>query len=294
MDTDASPDAPASPEPELSAFESPASESPVSEPTVRRLTLKKVLYHPLVGLAIAAHLLLLIVPFSKPQASEPDPEVPEEDVDDSIPVDILNLSALSKPPTPAEPPPAAEPPPPAPVAAPPVPAAIEAPLPEAEPEAAPVEDPPVEPTLDEQPPAEEQPPAYVAQQDQQAFIDNVDVLSQGTRSVGNYRALGLPPLDSFSPGTEANFLNYTTDPPTTLPGAIDAVWMDKQASVVADQITETYGANGVTLTPLANYGGELLYEMKTPDGDTMMFVSLVNFPAGSSLMVTWSTNPLGG
>ena len=282
----------------------------IAPPTVPRLTLKKVLYHPLTGLAIAAHLLLLIVPFNKPQVSPPDSETPEAEVDEAIPVDILNLSALSAPKAPA---PTTQPPPP------PVPAQA------VSPDSVPIEVPPVEPvpveptpieqatieqpsaelTLIEQTPVEqtpaeqtpvEQPLTYDPQADQQAFISQgLDALSKGTNAIGNFRAIGLPPINYFEKDNAANFLDYSSDPPSILAGAIDAVWMDKQAARVAEQIESTYGPKGVQLIPLSPYGDELLYEMLTPANETMMYVSLVNFPSkGSSLMVTWTVNPLGG
>lgn len=287
----------------------------IAPPTVPRLTLKKVLYHPLTGLAIAAHLLLLIVPFNKPQVSPPDSETPEAEVDEAIPVDILNLSALSAPKAPA---PTTQPPPP------PVPAQAVSPdsvpieVPPVEPvpveptpiEQATIEQPsaeltlieqtPVEQTPAEQTPAEqtpvEQPLTYDPQADQQAFISQgLDALSKGTNAIGNFRAIGLPPINYFEKDNAANFLDYSSDPPSILAGAIDAVWMDKQAARVAEQIESTYGPKGVQLIPLSPYGDELLYEMLTPANETMMYVSLVNFPSkGSSLMVTWTVNPLGG
>ncbi len=274
--------------------------SPVEPPVSRRLTLKKLLYRPLVGLAIAAHLLLLVVPFNEPKPSGLDAETAEQNIDESIPVDILNLSALSPPPTaepPANLPPPAAPAAPAPSSAPPPPVnppPVEPPPVNSAPASSPpVEQTSVEPSTD-QPPVE-QPAAYVAQADQQAFVDNVGALGAGTQGVGNFREIGLPNLDYFSKGNAASFLNYNTNPPSLVAGSIDAVWMDKQAERVAEQIEDTYGANGVTLERLDNYGDELLYEMLTPNGDTIMYISLVNFPSkGSSLMVSWSTNPLGG
>ena len=270
-------------------------------PAVPRLTLKKTLYHPLTGLAIAAHLLLLIVPFNKPQSSTSAPEITEDASDDAIPVDILNLSVLSKPAPPA--PNVADPPPPplaAPVApvAPPVAPPVAAVIPEALPvEALPAES-PVEQQPAEQPsasPVEEQLPAYIPKADQEAFIsEGIEALSAGTNGIKNYREIGLPPEAYFDQGNAVSFLDYRTNPPSLVAGSIDAVWMDKQAERVAEQIETTYGPNGVQLVPLTPYQGELLYEMLTPNNDTMMFISLVNFPSkGSSLMVTWSVNPLG-
>ena len=286
------------------AADSATTDSAITSPAVPKLTLKKVLYHPLTGLAIAAHLLLLIVPFKPPQASVLEPEAPEEDVDDAIPVDILNLSALSQPKLPAAPN-AAEPPP-APAAAPPVAPPVAAVVPESLPAdpvpaessvESPVEEAPAEqlppPPAKEPLPTPEQALAYVPQADQQAFIsEGIAALGAGTNGIKNYRDLGLPPESYFDQGNAGGFLDYGTNPPGLLAGAIDAVWMDKQADRVAEQIEATYGPNGVQLVPLEAYQGELLYEMLTPNNDTMMYISLVNFPSkGSSLMVTWSVNP---
>ena len=286
--------------------------SPVSAPVFRRLTLKRLLHHPLAGLAIAAHLLLLVIPFNEPKPSDlNDAEAAEKEIDDSIPVDILNLSALSPPPATEPPdssPPAATPPAPPPSRSLPqiarqlVDSPTDLPPANSPPVTPPVNSPSANQPVADQPPTDQppldqpsaQPPAYVAQADQQAFVDNVGALGAGTQGVGNFRDIGLPALDYFSKGNVANFLNYNTNPPSLVPGSIDAVWMDKQANRVAEQIEVTYGANGVTLKQLDDYGDELLYEMFTPNGDTIMYISLVNFPSkGSSLMVSWRTNPLG-
>ncbi len=288
--------------------------SPVEAPVFRRLTLKRLLHHPLVGLAIAAHLLLLVVPFNEPEPSDLNAEAAEKEIDNSIPVDILNLSVLSEPsaiepsaiePSAIEPPdlspPAATPPAPPPSSAPPQLARqrVDPPTAPSPANSPSTDQPPADQPLADQLLADQlladQPPAYVAQADQQAFVDNVGALGAGTQGVGNFRDIGLPALDYFSKGNAASFLDYNTNPPSLVPGSIDAVWMDKQADRVAEQIGATYGANGVTLERLDDYGDELLYEMFTPNGDTIMYISLVNFPSkGSSLMVSWRTNPIEG
>lgn len=256
-----------------------------------RLTLKKVLYHPLSWIAVGIHLVVLVVPFApnKPQAAEPQPE----EVEESIPVDILNLAEITSPTPPPEelttPPP--ETPAVSPAAAPP-PAASAPPLPtEVTPEpvaADPIAPEPAAPN----PPAEEAPPpppAYDPGQDQQVFISNINAIG-----IDNYTdTLGLPPESYFTSGSASFFLNYA-DPnaPAPATGARSAVWMDKQPGAVLEQLKATYEPSGVTFTQLDNYGGEVLYALQTPTGDTFMHISLVGFRLGSSLLVMWESSPL--
>ncbi|MEL6900730.1 MAG: hypothetical protein AAFP07_07250 [Cyanobacteria bacterium J06606_4] len=262
-----------------------------NSPRRTRLTLKRVLYHPLSWIAVGVHLVLLVVPFdpNKPQAVEPEPE----EVEESIPVDILNLAEIASPtPPPEEPaaPPPETPPAAAPSAAPPAAPSAAPPAAEVAPEPAAAE--PVVPDSVAPEPAAQAPPpppAYDPGQDQQVFVNNINAIG-----IDNYTdTLGLPPESYFAAGSAGFFLSYA-DPnaPAPLPNARSAVWMDKQPGAVLEQLKATYEPGGVTFTQLDNYGGEVLYALQTPAGDTFMHISLVGFRLGSSLLVMWESSPL--
>ena len=247
----------------------------------RRSPLKRVLSHPLTWIAVGLHALLLVVPFNPKPAVAPD--LPEEETPEEVTVDILNLSdiATSTPP-PETPPPPENTPPPVPQAAPPVPSAVPPPTADeipAEPEpSAPepsVPDPPAEP-----PP----PPAYDPSQDQQVFINNL-----GAINLGDYTdTLGLPDASNFrNPGNAGAFVSNGAP----VAGARSARWMDKPPDSVLGELQTTYARSGIQFNPLAPYGGEALYELITPDGQSFMYISLAALE-GSSLLVIWQANPL--
>lgn len=261
---------------------------------VQQSVVKKVLYHPLTWLAVGVHIALLFVPFSPTSPSVAQSEAPEEEADESIPVDILNLADISAPTPPADvPPPATSPPPaaapptaPPPTAAPaPAPAAPEQPAPAPTP-AVPAETPAAAPIEASSPPP---PPAYDPSGDQQVFVGHIDAIG-----IKNYRdQLGLPGANTFPKGNGATFLDFANPAmPAPTAGARDAVWMDKQPLDVLAKLKETYEPAGVTFTQLDSYGGELLYQLINPDGQPFMHVSLVDFATGSSLLVMWSDSPL--
>ncbi|MEO0768170.1 MAG: hypothetical protein AAFY72_01860 [Cyanobacteria bacterium J06649_4] len=268
-----------------------------ANPTVKvrnRLTFKKILYHPLTWIAVGAHVVLLFVPFNpnKPTAVE---EVPEEEIDESIPVDILNLSSISTPTPPPEAapkPPDASPPPAAALPPAPVPAPSPTPVPApADEEAAPMAEvaDPVEQTVSTESPVEtEQPqqPAYDPSGDQQVFISNLGNL----RGVNAYDATLLPYESDFPNGNGAFFLDFSSDPPGPAAGALNATRIDKQPSSALEVVTSSYSSAGYTVAPLANYANEALYELKTAEGATALYMSLVSLE-GSTLVVTWPNDP---
>lgn len=260
---------------------------------VQQSVIKKVLYHPLTWIAVGVHVVLLFVPFSPTSPSVAQSEAPEEEVDESIPVDILNLADISAPtppadaPQPATPPPTATPPaapPPTAAPAPAIPATPEQPAPSTAP--APAETPAAAPVEASSP---SPPPAYDPSGDQQVFVGHIDAIG-----IKNYRdQLGLPGANTFPKGNGATFLNFSNPAmPVPIAGARDAVWMDKQPLDVLAKLKETYEPAGVTFTQLDNYGDELLYQLTNPDGQPFMHVSLVDFATGSSLLVMWSDSPL--
>ncbi|MEL6778234.1 MAG: hypothetical protein AAFO06_13350 [Cyanobacteria bacterium J06597_16] len=258
------------------------------QPT-RRLTARKVLYHPLTWLAVGFHGLLLFVPFNPgPVSVEEDVEIAEEPEEDAIPIDILNLSDIATATPPAEAPPTATPPAPPSAAVAPAPATVPAPA-EPEPlvadEEVPIDiaDPDIADPLgtpDEEVPTQ---PAYDPGQDQTLFIDNL-----GQMALGDYTAdQGLPPANFFrEPGNAGYFLAGEIP----VAGAKDARWMDKGPDAVLDELQRSYAASGITFSQLDDYGGEVLYELKTPTGESFMFISLARLK-GSSLLVIWQGDP---
>lgn len=263
----------------------------VQDRLAKRLTLKKVLYHPLTWLAVGFHALLLTVPFdpSAPVEAEPE-EAQAEEIDEAIPIDILNLSEISTDTPPVATPPEAIPPAAPPVAAPPVAAPpvvlpSELPLEEALPvEEVPVDALPVEELPVEEVPVEPPPVAYDPGQDQTLFIDNL-----GAMALGDYTdAQGLPPANFFREPANAG---YFLDGEAPVAGARDARWMDKGPDAVLTELQSTYESSGITFTQLDSYGGEELYELNTATGESFMFVSLARLK-GSSLLVIWQSNPL--
>ncbi len=67
--------------------------------------------------------------------------------------------------------------------------------------------------------------------------------------------------------------------------------MDKGPDDVLSQLKTTYGPSGIVFNQLDNYGGELLYQLVTAEGQPFMYISLVSLK-GSSLLVIWQGNPL--
>jgi len=277
--------------PTLERHSKPNHQNPKNKTRRPRLTVKQILYHPLTWLAVGAHIGLLFVPFNPSAPSAAEPDVPEEDIDESVPVDILNLADISTPTPPAE----STPPPVTPPAAPPP--AVPAAAPVAAPEPSPVAEPtaipeaaPVTPQSDPvTSPTEPAPPAYDPSGDQQVFVGHINAIG-----IDNYRdTLGLPGPNTFPKGNGASFLDFANPvAPVPIAGARDAVWMDKQPLDVLEKLKQTYEPAGVTFSQMDSYGGELLYELTNPDGQPFMHVSLVDFATGSSLLVMWSASPL--
>lgn len=260
------------------------------EPPRKRVTWKRVLYHPLTWLAVGLHVALLVVPFdpSPPIAIEPEEEA--EETDEAIPIDLLNLSeiATSEPPPetpPAEPPPAAPPAPAPPQAAPAPPPTAQAPTPDpvqqtpdpAQQTPDPVQPPP-EPT---QPP----PPAYDPSGDQQLFVQNLGAIGLNTYDLA---AVGLPTAREFKEPANAPFFLAGDSP---VPNAKSVQQIDKEPGDVFDQVTSSYASTGITFTQEQAYGGEELYHAITPDGNTLMYFSLVRLK-GSTLLVIWNEQPV--
>ena len=254
-----------------------------------RWSWRKLLFHPLTGIAVGAHLLLLTVPYD-PAPPEPvvEEDMPEED--ESIPVDILNLSAVA-----TDTPPPPEAPAPQPQTAPPPPSA--APQPAPAPTAALPQDVPVEglpPNTDPAVPAGEtnppaggdtgeppnQPPAYDPGQDQGVFIDGFSQLG-----LTEYGSDGLPDPRFFRKDN-ANFFLSNGQP---VAGALNARWVDKEPEDVLASVQTAYG-DSVQIMRVDEYGQERLYELSNSNGDVFMYVSFVQM-VGSSLLVMWPANP---
>lgn len=256
-----------------------------------RFTISQVLHHPLTWLAVGFHALLLVVPFD-PSPSAAPPETIEEKAPEEAAIDILSLSEIStpEPPAPAAPEPPPAPPAAAPPAAAPAPSAPRSASGSVAPAAAATNAVPpaagasvpatTAPAGDPPPP----PPAYDPSADQEIFIGNL-----GAIGLTDYTAAqGLPETRFFRhPENAGTFLNGSAP----AAGAKDARWMDKGPDDVLSQLKTTYGPSGIVFNQLDNYGGELLYQLVTAEGQPFMYISLVSLK-GSSLLVIWQGNPL--
>lgn len=263
----------------------PTVEKPAMKRLRSRLTWKTLLYHPLTWLAIGAHIVLLVVPFNPDKPAAVEPEEPEEEIDESIPVDILNLSALSAPQPPPDAPEPATPPPPAPTAAPPPPSAPPPPAASSVPEpAAPVAPEPATPEPASPVAPEPATPAYSPGGDQNAFTGNL-----GNLGLNSYTF--LPDAGMFPSGNGDRFLDLS-DPntPGPLPGSLGAQWNDKQPGDVLGVMQDAYAGSGLIFTEWTPYEGEQVYQLSNPDGNPFMYVSVVNMN-GSSLLVMWPDDP---
>lgn len=282
-----------------------------AHPPRQRITWKKVLYHPLTWLAVGLHVALLVVPFSpaSPVAVEPEEESTEEN---AIPIDLLNLSEIATSTPPADTPPPSEAAPPA--AAPPDPSAKIAQMP---PEPNTVDlntvdlnsiDPKTtEPnateskTLSEGPaqsPTEASPteasPADSVSNDppfDPGPQSGVFIQGLGNLGVADNSNLGMPLQSSFR--RPENYSYFVAGPDQAAPGARGAKWLDDERNDLVPLIQNTYAAQSLTLIEAGAYGGEALYELQSAEGNSVMFVSIVELE-GSSLLVLWNNNPTAG
>lgn len=277
--------------------------------TRRKVTWKRVLYHPLTGLAVGLHAALLFIPFnpSSPAVVEAEEENENEE---AISVDLLDLSAIAPPdPTPAlsnaapsdTPPPLPDSVPPAPQSAPqsapqpalqpaPVttpPAPAQAPA-EPSPDPSPAAPSPAQPTSPNPTPPTPNPTstpvqsAYDPSQDQQDFVSNLGFIGLSPYA----DSLGLPaPSDFREPSNVGFFLNGEQP----VPNARSAKWLDKEPNDVSEQLQANYAK--LTFTQLQDYGGETLYHITTPQGETVMYLSLAQLK-GSTLLVLWPESPI--
>lgn len=270
----------------------------------RLLTFKKVLHHPLAGIALGIHLLLLIVPLnpSKPAPIESE-KPPEEAV---IPVDILNLADVSAPKLPASPPAEIAPT----QASKQLPSQTTNQQPQIQNQVSAVplsQDSPAvlnspsnsqsanlpntkqpangnQPADNKQSSDNSQPPAYDPGPQRSAFIGNL-----GNIGLNNYGDR-LPQPNFFKRSENAGYFLTNTDPPALVDGTLSSTWMDKGISTIFPQMQTTYATTGVSFTQLENYGGEILYELTDSTGQPFQYISLVELK-GSTLIVNWPEKP---
>ena len=273
----------------------------VIDSTKHRLALKRILYHPLTWVALGAHIVLLVVPFN-PMGPDAAPEAAKDeqlDEVESIPVDILNLSEIATSKAPPEkvlvPPPPSSPAPtiarsvqPDPVA----PALIEPATVNTESEDQ-TKTIPTSNSIAAQQTIEDQSPAYDPEADQRQFIQNLEGLGLGGYKING--KISLPDANSFRKGVDPSyFITETGVRPNTVispvEGAREARWLDKEPTAVLSKLTSTYSAAGISFAQVENYGGEALYELTTADGDSFIYLSLVQLK-GSTLLVVWQSDP---
>ena len=281
----------------------------VAESTTRRLTLKKLLYHPLTWVAVGAHVVLLVVPFSSsgPKAVDNPTTQPEEI--ESIPVDILNLADIATSEPPLEPA-STNPSPPrsAPLSA-IAPSTQDTPIPtkldarsaadevtqNLESQGVQTESSSSASSAQTQQLGENQTLAYDPSADQQQYIQNLDSLGLGGYKDPNSGERSLPGVSSFRRNTDSSyFITETgTRPYTvikTVEAARDARWLDKEPSTVLAEQEDTYSTLGLSFVKVDNYGGEPLYQLTKEDGSPVMYLSLVQLQ-GSTLLVIWQVDP---
>ncbi len=132
-------------------------------------------------------------------------------------------------------------------------------------------------------------PVYDPGQDQGVFIT-------GLQSLGvqdNSAAVGLPSNPNMfrRPAGFGYFLDITNpDEPQPIATAREARWLEKQTDELFAQLQATYAQSNIAFNRLDDYGGEQLYELKNAQGQTAMFISLVDLK-GSSLLVMWDNKP---
>lgn len=116
--------------------------------------------------------------------------------------------------------------------------------------------------------------------------DLQDIL-QGTE--GN---TGLAPF----PGVFVQPLKfYASEEPDAalLPGIANMQWFNNmRAESVFAKLQQNYGPLGVTFNSIGEYGGGQVYELKTGEGQTVIFINVVPGKGGiSTVVVTWSYDP---
>ena len=258
-----------------------------------RLALKRILCHPLTWVALGTHIVLLVVPFN-PMEPDTTPDAAKDEQPEeveSIPVDILNLSEIATSKAPPEkvlvPPPPSSPAPtiarsvqPDPVA----PALIEPATVNTESEDQ-TKTIPTSNSIAAQQTIEDQSPAYDPEADQRQFIQNLEGLGLGGYKING--EISLPDANSFRKGVDPSyFIIETNTVISPVGGAREARWLDKEPTAVLSELTSTYSAAGISFAQVENYGGEALYELTTADGDSFMYLSLVQLK-GSTLLVVW-------
>jgi len=254
-----------------------------NEPAVKRTTLQKVMYRPLVWIAVSLHVALLVVPFGDRPSTETI-EAETADPDTSIPVDILNLSEIAT--STPEPPPPASPPPPSSAAPPPAssaaPQASTPPPQQPNPADPSPTDTALAPTDTSSQNSNQPTQAYDPTADQQVFIANL----AGFGDADTTGKTGLPPVSLFRKGNGQFFVSPDG---TAANGASDARWMNQKPEEILNTLTSTY-SGALTFTQVENYGDELLYQAVTATGETAMYISLVDMKA-STVLVIWPQNP---
>ncbi|MEM6598961.1 MAG: hypothetical protein AAF635_12530, partial [Cyanobacteria bacterium P01_C01_bin.69] len=133
-------------------------------------------------------------------------------------------------------------------------------------------------------------PAYDPTGNQTYFVGEIANLGIAINS----GFVAFPDSRDFEKANADSFLNFA-DPinPGPLSNSLDAKYLDEQLTDVIKILIDSYGGS-VSITPIDDYAGELLYELSDQEGNVFMHVSLVEFKSGSTLIVMWPENPNGG
>ncbi|MFQ4138596.1 hypothetical protein PGN35_020010 [Nodosilinea sp. PGN35] len=267
----------------------------------------KLLLAPLLGLSVAAHLLLLFTPLP----SRPEPEVEEEAAEEEF-VDLLSISSLATP----EPEPEPDLPTPAPAETAPAPAAVapSAPsqpiVPEVSPDtsapATPLDAPlPPEPAFETPP---EQPAAFVQEE------EVVDIFTRLTRGAGDSdfdsTATSFPAIAYLTPhgirewsaAEQACFFTQIDDNDYRLqPKAASLRYLTRNVQFIESQdIPRTFPAPEFAVSTVAGgYCNRPLYQVLR-NGQPYLFVSVAGVGVGavgqqaSGVVIIWSSDPRVG
>jgi hypothetical protein len=133
-------------------------------------------------------------------------------------------------------------------------------------------------------------PVYDPGQDRGVFISGL----QNLGVPDNTATVGLPndPRMFRHPDSFGFFIdNQNPASPQPIAGARDARWLGQQKGDLLATLQTTYAQSNITFDQSEDYGGESLYELRTDQGQVVMYVSLVDLK-GSSLLVMWENKPV--
>lgn len=122
----------------------------------------------------------------------------------------------------------------------------------------------------------------VPRQNFQASLSNIDGV------------IGLQPEPSALENPELYFVNPGDRTSDWVAGISEMQWFnDRKPDEVLESLQQTYAGEGLVFEAIdEGYGGDLLYEVKTTEGEPFFFINLASGRGGAStILVVWATNP---